>query len=66
MAGFSSTFFSDGQETMISGPGRGYFQGAGYKGRDAGCSDSTTPMDQLSDYGYIGYTVSEYSFNVCL
>ena len=43
---------------MIGGPGRGYFQGAGFKGRDAGCYDSTTPMDQLDELGYIGYTVS--------
>lgn len=47
---------------MVGGPGRGYFQGAGYKGKDAGCSDSTTPMDQLAEFGYIGYTVSLCSF----
>ncbi|KAI6660329.1 Integrin alpha [Oopsacas minuta] len=57
MAGFSSTFFSGGEEVMLGGPGRGFFQGAGFKGRDADCFLQTTPMDNLPNFGFVGYSV---------
>ena len=43
---------------MLGGPGRGYFQGAGFKGREADCSLQTTSMDQLPSFGFAGYSVS--------
>ena len=46
---------------MLGGPGRGYFQGAGFKGREADCSMQTTPMDALPSFGFAGYSVSLYN-----
>ena len=58
MAGFSAVFFSLGEEVLLGGPGRGFYQGAGFKGRDADCSLQTTPMDELPSFGFAGYSVS--------